>query len=92
MPLNWQIATVYYGVIDLVAGVGVWLLSPWGVVVWIIRTLSQFTMHTFFAATYGTRPYELTYYLVTIILFVVLRHYAIKEKKFTLQLGLGLTR
>ena len=30
-----QAATVFFGVIDLVAAVGLWLAAPWGAVVWL---------------------------------------------------------
>src|SRR5262249_56160717 len=31
----YQVATVFFAVIDLVAGVGLWLAAPWGAVVWL---------------------------------------------------------
>ena len=32
---QWQTATVYFAVIELVAAVGLWLATPWGAVVWL---------------------------------------------------------
>src|SRR5262249_5415160 len=31
----YQVATVFFAVIDLVAGVGLWLAAPWGAVGWV---------------------------------------------------------
>ncbi len=81
MPADWQIATVYFAVIDLVAAVGLWLVTSWGVVIWLLRALSQVVMHTVFADSFGQRPYEITFYLVTIAIYLVMHYYAEKEKQ-----------
>ena len=36
-----QSATVFFGVIDLVAAVGLWLAAPWGAVVWLTSVISM---------------------------------------------------
>lgn len=72
MPIEWQVATVYFGVLDLVAAVGLWLTASWGPVMWLLRTLSQVTMHTVFAEIFARRPYEITFYLSTIAIYLAL--------------------
>lgn len=72
MPVEWQVATVYFGVLDLVAAVGLWLTASWGPVMWLLRTLSQVVMHTVFADIFANRPFEITFYLFTIALYLVL--------------------
>ncbi len=37
----WQVATVFFAVIDLVAAVGLWLAAPWGAVVWLTAVVSM---------------------------------------------------
>jgi hypothetical protein len=49
----WQWATINLGVTYLVAGVGLWLLAPWGVVVWLYGAACEIAMHTLFAGTFG---------------------------------------
>ena len=44
----WQTATVFFAVIDLVAAVGLWLMAPWGAVVWLTSTVSMIVVHVFF--------------------------------------------
>ena len=39
-PTPYQVATVFFAVIDLVAGVGLWLAAPWGAVVWLPAVIS----------------------------------------------------
>ena len=52
-PLAWQTATVYFAVIELVAGVGLWLATPWGAVVWLITVVSMTVIELMFPAIYG---------------------------------------
>ena len=34
-------ATIFFAVLDLVAAVGLWLIAPWGGVVWLLTLLAQ---------------------------------------------------
>src|SRR5215471_3291621 len=38
---QWQTATIFFAVIDLVAAVGLWLAAPWGAVVWLTSAVSM---------------------------------------------------
>ncbi|MEM8814135.1 MAG: DUF6163 family protein [Pseudomonadota bacterium] len=69
MPTEWQAVTVYFAVFDLAAAVGLWLCASWGVVMWLLVALSQMTMHSMFSETFGERPWEITYYMITIVLY-----------------------
>ena len=51
---SWQATTVFFSVIDLVAAVGLWLVAPWGAVVWLTSTVSMIVVHVFFDQVYGT--------------------------------------
>jgi hypothetical protein len=51
--IHWQSVTVYFAVIDLVAAVGLWLAAPWGVVVWLISTVSMIAVELFLPQVYG---------------------------------------
>lgn len=46
--LSFQAITVYFAVIDLVAAVGLWLVSTWGGVLWLLATISQLLLGLFF--------------------------------------------
>lgn len=72
MPIEWQVATVYFGVLDLVAAIGLWLTASWGPIIWLLRTLSQVVMHTVFADIFARRPYEISFYLLTILVYLAL--------------------
>ncbi|WP_400768831.1 DUF6163 family protein [Methylosinus sporium] len=40
-PTNAAIAVVFFAVLDLVAGVGLWLATPWGGVLWLLIAGAQ---------------------------------------------------
>src|ERR1700686_4103016 len=52
-PTPYQVATVFFAVIDLVAGVGLWLAAPWGAVVWLTSVISMAAMEVLFPQIYG---------------------------------------
>jgi len=41
MPPSVASAVIFFGVIDLVAAVGLWLATPWGGVLWLLAAISQ---------------------------------------------------
>ncbi len=41
LPADAQAATVFFAIIDLVAGVAVWLGSAWGAMMWLIAAAAQ---------------------------------------------------
>jgi hypothetical protein len=49
-------AVIFFGVLDLVAAVGLWLATPWGGVLWLFAAVSQIfvvlALPHFFAAEY----------------------------------------
>jgi hypothetical protein len=52
-PTSYQVATVFFAVIDLVAGVGLWLAAPWGAVVWLTSVISMAAVELLFPQIYG---------------------------------------
>ncbi|MBC2859323.1 DUF6163 family protein [Stappia sp. 28M-7] len=81
MPVEWQAATVFFGVLDLVAAIGLWLTVSWGTVMWLTRALTQVVMHTLFADIFGRRPYEIAFYLTTIAIYLILLYLSEREQR-----------
>ena len=81
MPVEWQVVTVYFGVLDMVAGVGLWLAASWGPVMWLLRILSQVVMHTLVQHIFGGRPYEIAFYMVTIAIYLTLTILSERERR-----------
>src|SRR5206468_7707599 len=49
----YQVATVFFAVIDPVAGVGLWLAAPWGAVVCLASVISMAAVELLFPQIYG---------------------------------------
>ncbi len=52
-PVAWQVATVFFAVIDLVAAVGLWLAAAWGAVMWLMSIASMLAVEIFFPQVFG---------------------------------------
>ena len=76
---SWQATTVYFAVIDLVAAVGLWLMAPWGAVVWLTSTVSMIVVHVFFDQVYGTDIVVIGAGGAAIVAYLVLAALAARE-------------
>jgi Family of unknown function (DUF6163) len=76
---SWQATTVYFAVIDLVAAVGLWLMAPWGAVVWLTSTVSMIVVHVFFDQVYGTDILVIGAGGAAIVAYLVLAALAARE-------------
>jgi uncharacterized membrane protein (DUF2068 family) len=52
-PIAWQVATVFFAVIDLVAAVGLWLAAAWGAVIWLMSIASMLAVEIFFPQVFA---------------------------------------
>ncbi|ALK08620.1 DUF6163 family protein [Blastochloris viridis] len=80
MSPAWQIATIFFAVIDVVAGVGLWLLAAWGAAVWLIGGLTQVVIDIWFPDVYGGVVPLTVFYVLLLGSYVVLRVQALREK------------
>jgi Family of unknown function (DUF6163) len=75
----WQATTVFFSVIDLVAAVGLWLVAPWGAVVWLTSTVTMIMIQLFFDQVYGTDLIMVAGGVVAILAYLVLSLLAARE-------------
>jgi hypothetical protein len=78
--LPWQTATVFFGVIDLVAAVGLWLAAPWGAVVWLTSSVSMIVVEIFFPQIYGDLWLVLITEPIMIVAYLALAIQAAREQ------------
>lgn len=78
--LPWQVATVFFAVIDLVASVGLWLAAPWGAVVWLTGSVSMIVVLLFFPQIYGGQTIVLIVEMVLIACYLFLAIQAAREQ------------
>jgi hypothetical protein len=76
---SWQATTVFFAVIDLVAAVGLWLLAPWGAVVWLTSMVSMIVVHVFFDRFYGSDLAVIAGGMLMIVGYLVLSVLAARE-------------
>jgi len=75
----WQATTVFFSVIDLVAAVGLWLVAPWGAVVWLTSTVTMIMIQLFFDQVYGTNPMIVVAGVLGILIYLILSLLAARE-------------
>lgn len=75
-----QSATVFFGVIDLVAAVGLWLAAPWGAVVWLTSMISMVAVEVLFPTIYGGRIWIVGVHLILIFFYLWLALMAAREQ------------
>ena len=68
--MSFQAITIYFSVVDLLAAVGMWLLAPWGAVVWLIATISRLVLGVVFPAVHQLTVVEGVAFVVCIITFM----------------------
>jgi hypothetical protein len=76
---QWQTATVFFAVIDLVAAVGLWLAAPWGAVVWLTSAVSMAVISVFFQQVYGEQLAVVGGEAVVIAIYLLLAIQAARE-------------
>ncbi len=75
-----QSATVFFGVIDLVAAVGLWLAAPWGAVVWLTSVISMVAVEVLFPQIYGGRVWVVAVDVSLIFIYLWLALMAAREQ------------
>jgi hypothetical protein len=76
---SWQATTIFFSVIDLVAAVGLWLVAPWGAVVWLTSTVTMIMIQLFFDQVYGTDLVIVAAGVVAILAYLILSLLAARE-------------
>ncbi len=77
---QWQSATVYFAVIELVAAVGLWLATPWGAVVWLTTVVSMAVIELMFPTIYGGHLFTVVFALVMLAAYLALAWMAARER------------
>jgi len=56
IPAYWQFAAASLAVLLPVAAVGLWMLVPWGPVIWVVAAGAEVVMHKGLPLWFGERP------------------------------------
>ena len=79
-PVPVQVATAFFGVIDLVAAVGLWLAAPWGAVIWLTSVVSMAAVEILFPQIYGGRIVVIAVEVVLLVVYIALAILAAREQ------------
>jgi hypothetical protein len=70
MSNQWRFVTINLAVVDLVAGVGLWMRVAWGNVIWVYIAMFEVAMHTVFADTFGFDWLIVSFHVASLLVFV----------------------
>lgn len=73
MPVYWRIPATVLAVLFPFAAVGLWLLAPWGPVVWFLCAATETVMYVGFPDYYGERPWVVLLHLLVAVLYAAIR-------------------
>jgi hypothetical protein len=76
----YQVATAFFGVIDLVAAVGLWLAAPWGAVICLTSVISMAAVELLFPQVFGGSIIVVGIELVLLVSYIVLAILAAREQ------------
>nr|WP_244977852.1 DUF6163 family protein [Aureimonas jatrophae] len=81
MPIWWRIATPVLAVLYPIAGVGLWLIASWGIVIWTLVFAIEAIMHLGFARLFGTAPAQVGLHAFGLVALLMLRVAALPEQR-----------
>jgi hypothetical protein len=79
-PTPYQVATVFFAIIDPVAGVGLWLAAPWGAVVWLTSVISMAAVEMLFPQIYGGNVWVSAMEMLLLAIYLGLALMAAREQ------------
>ena len=79
-PTPYQVATVFFAIIDPVAGVGLWLAAPWGAVVWLTSVISMAAVEMLFPQIYGGNVWVSAMEILLLAAYLALALMAAREQ------------
>ncbi|WP_367718818.1 DUF6163 family protein [Nitratireductor sp. GISD-1A_MAKvit] len=81
MPVEWQVVSVILAVIYPFASVGLWLVAPWGAVIWCLCAGAELVMHGFLQDTFGSNYLLIGFHLLVAASYAALRFLRYREER-----------
>lgn len=73
MPTPWKLITLVMSLLYLFASVGLWLLAPWGAVVWFVAAIIEVTIYVPLGNMFGYSPMNIITNVLIALLFGAFR-------------------
>lgn len=71
-PTGYQAILIYFAIIDLVAGVGLWLTSAWGGVLWLLAVMSHMILAVFFPRLVSNSAAIIGLFILAIMMYLTI--------------------
>lgn len=81
MPISWRIACPILAVLCPVAGIGLWMLASWGVVMWVLVAFVEGVMHLGLPLLFGFEPIRVGIHVFGLACLATLRLVAFLEQR-----------
>jgi len=73
MPVHWRVASVVLAVFFPFAAIGLWMLTSWGPVIWVICAATETVMYLGFPELFGQRWLVIVSHALVILLYAAFR-------------------
>ncbi|MGB6118685.1 MAG: DUF6163 family protein [Mesorhizobium sp.] len=73
MPVHWQIAATVLAALYPFAGIGLWMLTSWGAVIWLICAATEIAMYAVFPEYFGVKNSVVISHMLVAVLYVSFR-------------------
>ena len=73
MPTAWKLASLTMCLLFFFSSVGLWLLAPWGMVVWFLAAIGEMLLYGVYSDIFGFRPVTIVINIAIGLLFIAFR-------------------
>lgn len=76
LAIQWQVATVYFAILMVIAGVGLWFASGWGVATWLFVAVTEMVMFIGFPDLFGEDWWAVGFNAACIVIYIAFARWA----------------
>ncbi|ESR23255.1 DUF6163 family protein [Lutibaculum baratangense] len=69
-PTHWQVAHIYFAVVELAAALGLWFGASWGVAAWLFCAVAELVMMNGFTELFGQSWPTTVFHAGTILVYI----------------------
>ncbi|MEM7726552.1 MAG: DUF6163 family protein [Cyanobacteria bacterium P01_A01_bin.45] len=88
-PLSWQIADIFYAILDTFTVIGLWLGTRWGIASFLLSAASQLILYLSVPNWFAFNPQQqqllwsmIIFHVITLVIFFVLLFFSQKYEQY----------
>ena len=89
MAVQWQVATVYFAILMVIAAVGLWFGSGWGVATWLFVAVTELVMYLGFPDLFGEDRWTVGFNIACIVGYIAFARWAGSPDNATVRYTVG---